>query len=167
MKNDKDSLKQLFSEWLDKNFGGSEDNHKQEVESDIGVVKALDSFERRALFVVLEPQDSEEVTSDLHGDYYDSATVEKACINFNKHCMKAGLFHEFEVDNDLIQIEQTFITPSEFTLDDGRLIKKGTWLMWMHFPEPLDGEDDFIWNDVLSGEFNGVSVQCRAYGVNL
>lgn len=160
-------IKQKFLEWLDANFGGSVENDKVVVESDVELVKSVDEMERRALFVVLEPQSSVDDVSDLHQDYYDEITVEKACRSYNKHSMKAGLYHEVVVENDLVEIEQSFINPVEFTTEQGVTIKKGTWLMWMHFPEPLDKEDDIVWPKVMSGEFAGVSVECSGKGYNL
>ena len=158
----------MFSEFLDSHFGGSKQNdNKAVVESETAVVKSLNEMERKALFVVLEPQNDLEDVSDLHNDYYDDITVEKACENFNKHSRKAGLFHEYEVDNDLVEITQSFISLHDFEADGGITIKKGTWLMWMHFPKPENEEDDLIWPDVLSGEFTGVSVECGGKGYNL
>ena len=161
------TLKDMFSEWVDSHFGGSKGENKSVVESETSVVKSLDEMERRALFVVLEPQNGLEDVTDLHEDYYDEVTIEKACRSYNKHSMRAGLFHEFEVDNDLVEIEQSFINLHEFETEDGITIKKGTWLMWMHFPKPEDEQDDTIWPDVLSGEFTGVSVECGGKGYML
>lgn len=161
----KEKLLKMFNEFIEKNFDGSNDNHEEHVESETTIVKSMDEMERRALFVVLEPQESLDNVSDGHSDYYDEITVEKACRSFNKHSMKAGLFHKFTVESDLVEIEQSFITPSDFETESGISIKKGSWLMWMHFPEPLDKEDDVIWSDVLSGEFTGISVECEGTGV--
>lgn len=162
----KEKLVKAFSEFLENNFSGSQENHKEYVESDQELVKSVDEMERRALFVVLEPQNSVDDVSDLHHDYYDEITVEKACINYNKHSMKAGLYHAYEVESDVVDVEQSFITPASFTTEDGINIKKGTWLMWLHFPKPDDPEDD-LWPDVLSGEFSGVSVECSGRGYEI
>lgn len=168
MKFNKEDIEKAFSKFLTENFGGSEQSQEHSaVESETAVVKSLDKMERRALFVVLEPQNSLEDVSDLHGDYYDHVTVEKACRSFNIHCRKAGLFHEYEVDNDLAVVEQSFINLTDFETESGELIKKGAWLQWWHFPEPLDKEDDLIWPDVLSGDFCGVSVECAGKGYEL
>lgn len=143
-----ESKAEKLYELLEKFFGGSE---KQQ--STIETTKAVDVEQRRALFVVLEPD-----TVDLHGDTYSSEEIEKACINFNTHCMKANLFHQVQIET--AKIEQSFISPSEFTLDDGRLIKKGTWLQWWYFPE--EEESEKLWKAVKSGDINGVSIGCRA-----
>jgi hypothetical protein len=143
-----ESKPEKLYELLEKFFGGSE---KQE--STVETTKAVDLEQRRALFVVLEPD-----TVDLHGDTYSAEEIEKACINFNTHCMKANLFHQVQIET--AKIEQSFISPSEFTLDDGRLIKKGTWLQWWYFPE--EEESEKLWKAVKSGDINGVSIGCRA-----
>lgn len=123
-----------------------------------GVMKALNEEQRRALFVVLEPQEVNS-TTDLHGDTYTAEEVEKACISFNTHCMKANIFHRVETEN--AKIEQSFISPAEFTLEDGRVIKQGTWLQWWSFPRDEVGEQ--LWSLVKSGEINGVSIGATAF----
>lgn len=144
----KDKAEKLY-ELLEKFFGGS-----KEEEPVTEVTKAVDIEQRRALFVVLEPE-----TVDLHGDIYSADEVEKACINFNTHCNKANLFHQVQIET--AKIEQSFIAPSDFTLDDGRLIKKGTWLQWWYFPEE-NSESEKLWKQVKSGDICGVSIGCRA-----
>lgn len=134
---------------LEANFGGSE------VESEgVEINKALDEEERMALFVVLEPD-----VIDLHGDTYTGVEVEKACHSFNRHCQVANLFHQVETQH--AEIVQSFIAPAKFTLDNGKVIKKGTWLQWWHFPEGSE-QSDLLWAGVKSGEFNGVSIGAKA-----
>lgn len=143
-----DKAEKLY-ELLEKFFGGSKTE-----EPVVEVTKAIDVEQRRALFVVLEPD-----TVDLHGDIYSAEEVEKACINFNTHCNKANLFHQVQIET--AKIEQSFISPSDFLLDDGRLIKKGTWLQWFYFPEG-NADSDKLWKQVKSGDICGVSIGCRA-----
>lgn len=165
---DKKEILDKLSSFLDSILGGSnEPTIEQQVESDTDVVKSVDAMQRRALFVVLAPSFDDGTTDDLHADFYDETDVEKACINFNKHCMKAGLYHQIEVESDLVEIEQSFIVPAEFTTDSGVTIRKGTWCQWMHFPKPDDDSLDIIWPQILSGEITGASVECKAKGYNL
>jgi hypothetical protein len=145
-----ESKSEKLYELLEKFFGGTKDESEPVAE----VTKSIDLEERRALFVVLEPE-----TVDLHGDIYSAEEVEKACINFNTHCNKANLFHQVQIET--AKIEQSFISPSDFMLDDGRMIKKGTWLQWWHFPED-DAEGEKLWKQVKSGDICGVSIGCRA-----
>lgn len=120
------------------------------------IKKSVEQEERKALFVVLEPE-----VVDLHGDIYDEKEVEKACISFNKHCQKANFFHKVELQE--AEIIQSYISPTTFELEttDGKqVIKKGTWLQEWYFPETEVGNT--LWDGVKSGEFNGVSVGAKA-----
>lgn len=146
---DKQTILKKFMDFLDSVVG--------DVSSDktiVEVTKSLDDEQRRALFVVLEPD-----VVDLHGDTYTAEEVEKACVNFNTHCMKANLFHKIETENAVI--EQSFITPASFTTDTGKEIKKGAWLSWFHFPEGNE-ISDALWESVKTGDVNGVSIGARA-----
>ena len=119
------------------------------------ITKSVDVEERRALFVAMEPE-----VEDAHGDITSAEEIEKACNNFNKHCMKANLFHR--VETDAVEIQQSFITPTDIQFENGREIKKGSWLMWMHFPK--DNEtSDVLWEMVKSGEVNGISIGGQGY----
>ena len=48
------------------------------------ITKSLNESKRLATFVVLEPQEDDGMTTDLHGDYYDEETILDACIQFMK-----------------------------------------------------------------------------------
>ena len=45
---------------------------------------------------------------------------------------------------------------AKVTDDQGREIKKGTWLAWTKF------ENEELWEEVKKGNFQGLSVGCRA-----
>lgn len=147
---DKKDFTEGLTALIEKFFGPSQKETPPQVE----VTKSLDEEQRRALFVVLEPD-----VIDAHGDIYSAEEIEKACISFNSHCMKANLFHQIETEK--AKIEQSFISPVTFTLDDERVITKGTWLQWYHFPKG-DADSEVIWKAVQSGDINGVSVGCKA-----
>lgn len=132
---------------IEKYFGGSA--KELELVPEVEVTKALDEEERMALFVVLEPD-----AVDLHGDTYSEKEVEKACISYNQHCRKANLYHRVETED--FAIVQSFVTPVGFSDDQGREIKKGTWLAWTKF------ENEELWEEVKKGNFQGLSVGCRA-----
>lgn len=126
------------------------------VVEDVSVVKSTDEMEKRALFVVLEPQDEDGSTTDLHDDWYSEADVLKACNNFNTQCRQTGLMHDGLLSNEHCVIEQSYTTLSDMTLDTGEFIKKGTWVQWWKF------NDDELWAGVLDGTYNGVSIECSA-----
>ena len=138
-----------LAELIEKHFGGSSESPAVKVE----VTKSLDEEDRKALFVVLEPD-----VVDLHGDTYTAVEVEKACDNYNEHCRVANLFHQIETQE--ATVVQSFISPATFTLDNGVEVQKGTWLQWWHFPETETGKA--LWQNVKSGEINGVSIGALA-----
>lgn len=115
--------------------------------------KSLDSEKRLAMFVVLEPQEDDGLTTDLHADTYTAEEVEKACHSFNLFCRKANLLHEFETDS--YSFVESYILPVEAEIE-GTMIKKGTWVA------VIKAEDDFIWDGIKDGTFNGLSIQCSA-----
>ena len=115
--------------------------------------KSLDNEKRLAMFIVLEPQEDDGLTTDLHGDTYTAEEVEKACHSFNLFCRKANLLHEFETDS--YSFVESYVLPVEAEIE-GTLIKKGTWIA------VVKAEDDFIWDGIKDGTFNGLSIQCSA-----
>lgn len=138
---------------IEKHFGGTQVPATVTLE----VTKSLDEEKRMALFVVLSPQEGDQ-TDDLHGDTYTVEEIEKACIDFNQHCMTANIFHQIETQD--AEIVQSFISPADFTLDNGVEVKKGAWLQWFYFPETTVG--DQLWEGVKSGDINGVSINALA-----
>ncbi len=118
------------------------------------VIKSLNEEKRQATFVVLEPQEDDGTTTDLHLDWYDKETVEDACRNFNKYCMKANLMHLVETNG--FNFIESYITPAEMVISD-RIIKSGTWLATIEVSD--DPEHDWIWDGIKSGKFNGLSIQ--------
>lgn len=120
----------------------------------VAVLKSVDALQRLATFVVLEPQDDSGYTSDLHGDYYSAETVAKACRSFNEQCKKANLFHA--VETNAFTFTESYITPADMVINN-TLIKKGTWLATIHVGEEPEYEE--IWQGILSGEYNGLSIQ--------
>lgn len=114
--------------------------------------KSTNEVERKALFVVLAPDEV-----DAHGDTYSAKEIEKGMQNFNRHCMKANLFHMVETQE--AEIVQSYTTPVDMYIGE-RFIKKGTWLQEFYFPETEVGEQ--LWQSVLNEEITGVSVGCTA-----
>lgn len=117
------------------------------------IEKSVNQEERKALFVVLEPE-----TVDEHGDIYSAVEVEKAMHNFNTHCSKANLGHRIETQD--AHISQSYTTPVDMVIQ-GVEVKKGTWLQEWYFPEGNEVSEN-IWKSVLSGDINGVSIGARA-----
>lgn len=118
------------------------------------ISKALNSEKRLATFLVLEPQEPDGTTSDLHGDWYSADMVEESCYNFNRFCKsKANVLHAIETEG--YEFVESYITKSD-SIIDGVLIKKGTWLATIFVKQGYD----WIWDGIKDGTFNGLSVQC-------
>ena len=122
------------------------------------IVKSLNEEKRLATFLVLEPQDDDLTTNDLHGDWYDADTVEDACHSFNRFCRKANLFHL--VDTTSFEFVESYITEAEITVGE-EVIKKGSWLAKIYVNKSESG--NLVWESIKSGEFNGLSVQCEGF----
>lgn len=122
------------------------------------IVKSLNEEKRLATFLVLEPQDDDLTTTDLHGSWYNAATVEDACHSFNRFCRKANLFHL--VDTTSFEFVESYITEAEITIGE-ETIKKGSWLAKIYVTKSESG--DLVWESIKSGEFNGLSVQCEGF----
>lgn len=119
-----------------------------------GIEKAVNEEKRLATFLVLEPQDDDGTTNDLHGDWYDEDTVEQACHSFNTLCMKANFLHR--MPTDVFTFVESYITKTEMILGD-QYIKKGSWLATIKVEETEAGE--MIWQGIKDGKFNGLSIQ--------
>jgi hypothetical protein len=122
------------------------------------IVKSLNEEKRLATFLVLEPQDDDLTTTDLHGDWYNADTVEDACHSFNRFCRKANLFHL--VDTTSFEFVESYITEAEITIGE-EVIKKGSWLAKIYVNKSESG--NLVWESIKSGEFNGLSVQCEGF----
>lgn len=117
------------------------------------ITKALDNEKRLATFVVLEPQEDDGTTTDLHGDYYDEETILDACIQFNKSLnqRKGKLLHMIETEG--YSFVESYVTLADMEVN-GQVIKKGTWIQTIY------AEADWIWEGIKDGTFNGLSVEC-------
>lgn len=117
------------------------------------VLKAVDNEKRLATFVILEAQDEDGLTTDLHADTYTLDEIEKAAHSFNMECRKANLFHRMETTS--FEFRESYIAPVDFVIN-GQFVKKGSWLGVIYV------SDDEIWEGIKSGEYNGLSIQCMA-----
>lgn len=132
---------------------------KTEDTKSIPVIKSLNEEKKLATFVVLEPQDEDTAnTSDLHGDWYSAEEVEKACHAFNLHCRKSNIFHAMETNS--FSFVESYILPLDAELN-GQSIKKGTWLA------VIKAHEDWIWDGIKDGTFNGLSIQCNALATEI
>lgn len=139
----------------------SNQDNKVESEVDVPIVKSAVAAEKRALFLVLEPSEADGTTTDLHGDWYDEDTIQKACHDYNLNCERLGIMHKEIASDDEVVVQESYIAPCDFVTETGIPIKKGSWLMWLHFPS------DDMWMKVEEGIYDSVSIECTGIGYDL
>lgn len=139
------------------------ENQENKVVSEVNVpvVKSTSSPEKRALFLVLEPSNEDLTTTDLHGDWYDADTIKAACHDYNQRCERIGVMHKSIVSDEEVIVQESYIAPCDFVTESGIEVKKGSWLMWLHFPS------DDMWQKVEDGIYDSVSIECSAIGYDL
>ena len=129
----------------------------KQTKSFIPLSKALNVEKRRASFVVLEPQDDDGSTTDLHGDWYDAEAVAEGCRSFNIHCNKSNIFHM--IDTQGFFFIESYIIPGDVTIGE-TFVKKGSWVATIEVQD--EEQHNWIWEGIKDGSFNGLSVQCMA-----
>jgi hypothetical protein len=146
---------------LETAVGDSKQPNKVESEVNVPVVKSTNQHEQLAMFVVLEPQEEDGSTADLHGDWYDSDTIRKACHDYNRHCEQVGILHKSLASEDEVEVQESYIAPCDFYTESGDFVKKGSWLMWLHF------KSESLWQKMLDGTYDSVSIDCMAEGAEI
>lgn len=116
--------------------------------------KSVNEEKREATFLVLEPQDDDGTTSDLHLDWYDKAAVEDACRNFNAYCMRANLLHL--MPTTVFKFVESYVAPVAFSIGD-KDVKQGSWLATIKVDASELGDE--VWQGIKSKKYNGLSVQ--------
>jgi hypothetical protein len=135
--------------------------NKVQSEVEVPIVKSAISTEKRALFLVLEPSEDDGTTTDLHGDWYDEDTIRKACHDYNQRCERIGIMHKSIASDEDVMVQESYTAPCDFVTETGIPIKKGSWLMWLHFPS------DDMWAKVEDGTYDSVSIECSAMGYEI
>ena len=86
--------------------------------------------------------------------------VEATAHNYLKKAIRgqssvAKILHRtqgFKRDKGGIIPVESFIAPCDFPMDNGDLVKKGSWVLAMHYEDPA------LWQRALRGEFGAFSV---------
>lgn len=93
--------------------------------------------------VVYEPD-----VEDAHGDYMNSADIEKAAHEFMKEARNIDTNHDFE--SGVGEVVESYIAPADFEID-GETVTKGTWVM-------VTKASDEVWEAIKKGEITGYSM---------
>jgi len=118
------------------------------------LTKSVSDEKRLATFLVLEPQEDDYSTTDLHEDWYDAAVVEDACHQFNTLCKTAYIDHAYETQG--FDFVESYIL-QQATQIGHKVLKKGSWVATIKVKDAP--EHQWIWDSIKSGEFNGLSIQ--------
>lgn len=123
------------------------------------IYKSVDTKNHFVTFVCMVPDEV-----DAHGDIADAEEIRKACINFNKSkAVSANLCHMFKTDS--FEIVESYTLPTALQMQDAsgetRNLPKGTWLV------TLEVNDASIWEGVIKGSFNGVSIGAKGKPVTI
>ena len=122
--------------------------NKADTENTQEVFKALNHELMQATFVVMVPDEY-----DAHGHISEKNEIRQACHNFNMFCRQPNLYHV--QDTNSFSIVESYISPVDMIIEN-RKIAKGTWLA------TIQSHSADLWNDIKSGEINGVSISALA-----
>lgn len=118
-------------------------------------VKKADKKHQIIYGVVLEPN-----SLDTQDDFMLPDQVEKAAHRYMKKVARGQasitkIQHRkigFHKNRPSVVPVESFIAPMDFSYDGKETVKKGTWVMALHV------EDPNVWEQVLGGEFTGLSI---------
>ena len=110
--------------------------------------------ERFVLGEVLIPE-----TVDLQGEIYDEKVIRDTAHNWMANYRRIGFQHmevivygdETEESGARASIVESYLAPIDMEVE-GRLIKKGTWILGTII------HDDLLWQDILDGKLTGYSM---------
>lgn len=88
-------------------------------------------------------------TIDTDGAWCDRETLERDAYEFNIGKRNCGVMHN-EVVSDIVLLE-SYIAPCELIIN-GHKFKEGSWMAKVRI------ENDELWEQVKSGDFNGFSM---------
>lgn len=131
---------------LTKFFGPSETTQE--------IVQVAKAEEMISYEVVYEPN-----VKDAHGEWMSTATVQKACEDFNKHLaegvVQPNLFHT--QNTDYFTIEKSWIVPEIDMVVEatGEKVKAGTWVAKIKY------NNNDLWTLKKAGVIGGVSIGAK------
>ena len=111
------------------------------------VAKSLDKELMQVTYISMN------VGADLHGDFTSEEEVRKAKESFNKSLQNCYLFHC--VPTTTFSVIESYLLPLDGVLN-GHFVQKGTWLM------TLQVHDEELWEQIVDGRINGISIGAMA-----
>ena len=119
-------------------------------EKEVKIFLNKDEEEQQLVYgIVYEPGSADdESTHDSHGDFMDSAEIEKAAHIFMKDARNIDKQHDFE--SGVGEVVESYIAPADFEIGE-ETITKGSWVL-------VTKATDEIWEEVKDGSLTGYSM---------
>ena len=116
---------------------------KPTFETEVRLVTKADDPQKLVYGVVYEPD-----VEDVHGDYMDAETIEKAAHGFMADYQQIDKQHDFTTNAG--KVVESYVAPVEMNIGD-TTITKGTWVL-------VTKATDEMWESIQKGEFTGYSL---------
>lgn len=112
-------------------------------ETTVKLLTKSDDPQKLVYGVVYEPD-----VEDVHGDFMDAETIEKAAHGFMEEYQNIDKQHDFKTSAG--KVVESYVAPSDMTVGD-TAIAKGTWVL-------VTKATDELWESIQKGEFTGYSL---------
>lgn len=121
----------------------SAESLKPTFETEVKLVTKADDPQKLVYGVVYEPD-----VEDVHGDYMDAETIEKAAHGFMADYQQIDKQHDFTTNAG--KVVESYVAPVDMNIGD-TTITKGTWVL-------VTKATDEMWESIQKGEFTGYSL---------
>ncbi len=116
---------------------------KPTFETTVKLLTKSDDPQKLVYGVVYEPE-----VEDVHGDFMDSDTIEKAAHGFMEDYQQIDKQHDFTTNAG--KVVESYVAPVDMTIGE-TTITKGTWVL-------VTKATDELWESIQKGEFTGYSL---------
>ncbi|WP_142425078.1 XkdF-like putative serine protease domain-containing protein [Enterococcus casseliflavus] len=116
---------------------------KPTFETEVKLVTKADDPQKLVYGVVYEPN-----VEDVHGDYMDAETIEKAAHGFMADYQQIDKQHDFTTNAG--KVVESYVAPVDMNIGD-TTITKGTWVL-------VTKATDEMWESIQKGDFTGYSL---------
>lgn len=112
-------------------------------ETTVKLLTKSDDPQKLVYGVVYEPE-----VEDVHGDFMDADTIEKAAHGFMEDYQQIDKQHDFTTNAG--KVVESYVAPVDMTIGE-TTITKGTWVL-------VTKATDELWESIQKGEFTGYSL---------
>ena len=116
-------------------------------ETEVKLLTKADDPQKLVYGVVYEPD-----VEDVHGDFMDAETIEKAAHGFMEDYQQIDKQHDFTTNAG--KVVESYVAPVDMTVGE-TIITKGTWVL-------VTKATDEMWESIQKGEFTGYSLAGQA-----